>query len=68
MNLIRQLFCSHKVYIDELHRFDDATVVGYCHKCRKPLLASCGLEMPAQLDGRRPLKCEACDGTGVKKP
>lgn len=66
MNL-RQLFCAHAVYIDELHRFNDETVVGFCHKCRKPLLADCGLHMNAKLDGRRPAPCETRKGTG-KKP
>lgn len=67
---LRQLLCSHEVYIDELHRFENypgSPVVSICHKCEKPLKADCGLHLNARLVGYRPKPCEACNGTG-KKP
>lgn len=60
-------FFGHEFYLDDLHRFDEQIVVGICHKCRKPFLADCGLHLPGQLIGRKPLPCETCQGTG-KKP
>jgi hypothetical protein len=61
---MRCFFSPHKFYLDDLHRFDDETVVGVCHKCRRAFVATCGLNLPGVLDGRKPAPCPTCSGTG----
>ena len=63
---LRQLFCSHRVYLTDLHRFSDNCVAGLCHKCEAVLTAEYGAKLP--LDGDRPKRCETCNGTGQVEP
>lgn len=64
MKWLRCLFSGHRFYLDDLHRFDDSTVVGMCHRCRRAFIAFCGLDLPGRLWGFKPKQCPSCNGTG----
>lgn len=63
MKLFR-LACSHEFYLQDIHRFNDETVVGLCLKCDGVFRAAYGLALPGQLVGYRKKPCAVCDGTG----
>lgn len=65
MKWLRCVFSRHRFYVDDLHRFDDETVVGVCHRCRRAYVAHCGLDLPGVLDGLRPATCVTCKGAGT---
>jgi len=48
---LKQWFCSHAVYIDDISRpnKDKAAVIAPCFKCGKQLKAAYGLVLPATL-------------------
>ena len=45
---IKQLFCSHKCYLEDLERLSDTKVVCICNKCGKQLKAPYGLAINCQ--------------------
>lgn len=49
---IRRFFCSHTVFIEDLHRCPDGLVEAPCNRCGKVLRAECGLYLKAKLQQR----------------
>lgn len=64
---IKKKTCSHEYYLQDLHRFDDETVVGKCSKCGGVFSAAYGLALPGKLVGYRYIPCKTCSGTGKVK-
>lgn len=54
MKLLRQFFCEHRVYFDDLHRIHDTLVQAVCHRCGKKLSADHGIALGVKFDGFRP--------------
>jgi hypothetical protein len=49
---VRQRWCSHSCYIEDIRRVDPERVECPCHRCGKVLSAAYGLVLPAQLHQR----------------
>jgi hypothetical protein len=49
LDRIRQLFCRHACYIEDIIRLQNDLVECQCNRCGKVLHADCGLALHAQL-------------------
>jgi len=50
---LRQRFCSHTGYLEDMERLSDSQVTCPCNKCGKVLSAFCGLDLPIKWE-RKP--------------
>lgn len=49
---VRQRYCRHRFYLDDLHRVADNLVRCPCHRCGKVCSVEYGLLLPGSFDRR----------------
>ena len=47
---LRQHWCRHAVFIEDMQRLPDGNVEARCHRCAKALHAPYGLALPALIE------------------
>lgn len=51
-----QLFCFHRVCVEDMERINPDRVDGQCYKCGKILSAYCGLALPLDWDPNKSIR------------